>query len=96
MAAPASAAEIHAKLGGAGTARTWHAKTMVEVCDSDSDNHDVAAQYYRKAHPGTKLNQWVQTGVYTCDSSKHHSHVLKLRVREQQIAGSDRYGSWAS
>ncbi|WP_143201234.1 hypothetical protein [Streptomyces uncialis] len=94
IAVPASAAEIHASLGGAGTARTWYARTLVEVCDSDADAHAVAGQYYRSANPGTLLTKWNQTGVHTCASSGDGSSVMKLRVREQQIGGADRYGSW--
>ncbi|MFC5954620.1 hypothetical protein ACFP51_09020 [Streptomyces pratens] len=95
MAAPASAAEIYASLDGAGKARTWDARTMVEVCDGETDNHSVAGEYYRSANPSTLLTKWNHTGSSTCASSGYGSNVMKLRVREQQIAGEDRYGSWA-
>ncbi|MEU2975680.1 hypothetical protein ABZ678_01350 [Streptomyces hirsutus] len=95
MAAPASAAEIYASLDGAGTARTWYSRTVVEVCDKETDNHSVAGEYYRSANPSTLLTKWNHTGSYTCASSGEGSNVVKLRVREQQIAGEDRYGSWA-
>ncbi|MGP3735160.1 hypothetical protein ACTWJ9_18480 [Streptomyces sp. GDS52] len=95
MAAPASAAEIYASLSGAGTARTWYNRQTVEVCDTDMDNHSVAGEYYRSANPSNLLTKWNHTGSSTCASSGEGSSVTKLRVREQQIAGEDRYGSWA-
>ncbi|WP_322985176.1 hypothetical protein [Streptomyces sp. S584] len=92
--APATAAEISASLSGAGTAKTLYIRSLVEVCDSDTDNHAVAGEYYRSAPPSTLLTQWVKSGFYTCASSSQASNVIKLRVREQQISGEDRFGSW--
>ncbi|WP_409468682.1 hypothetical protein [Streptomyces sp. HC307] len=94
MAAPASAAEIYASLDGAGTARTWYSRTVAEVCDQSADNHDVAVEYYRETSASTLRTIWVGTGYSTCNSSGSGSNILKLRIREQMIAGEDRYGSW--
>ncbi|MGX2994830.1 hypothetical protein JNUCC64_11105 [Streptomyces sp. JNUCC 64] len=94
IAVPASAAEIFAELDGAGSARTWYSRSEVEVCDGSADNHSVAVEYYRAASSGTLRTIWVKTGVHTCSGSGGGSTIQKIRIREQMIAGEDRYGSW--
>jgi hypothetical protein len=69
-------------------------RSVAEVCDGSADNHDAAVEYYREASASTLRTIWVGTGYSTCNSSGDGSTILKLRIREQMIAGEDRYGSW--
>lgn len=39
---------------------------------------------------------WVKTGSSTCNSSDSGSYILKARIEEQELTGTDKYSSWKS
>ncbi|MEU9150162.1 hypothetical protein AB0D59_06365 [Streptomyces sp. NPDC048417] len=96
IATPAAAAEIHVSMDGAGYADTYYNRAVAQVCDSSTDNHSVAVQYYRSASSSTLRTIWVKTGSYTCNSSDTGSSILKARIEEQELTGADKYSAWVS